>query len=180
MIKPPTRRTLRLLLRALEPADIDPLFAIQSDPEAMRFTYCSPSREATAIRLEEYAARFAEDGFAPWTAVLAAEERIVGWGGLNKDPGEPEWGVEVAYYFDPAYWGRGLASELVHESLAHAFDDLDLDHVGAFTRPDNIASARVLVKNGFELTRFVPELERDEYRVSKDSWQRLDNKARAR
>jgi len=93
MNKPPTRRTTRLLLRALEPVDIDPLYEIQSDPEAMKFTYCSPSREATATRLEEYAVRFAEDGFAPWTVILASEDRIIGWGGLNKDPAEPEWGA---------------------------------------------------------------------------------------
>ena len=71
MNKPPTRRTTRLLLRAPEPVDVDPLYEIQSDPEAMKFTYCSPSREATAARLEEYADRFAEDGFSPWTVVLA-------------------------------------------------------------------------------------------------------------
>ncbi|HEY4977203.1 MAG TPA: GNAT family N-acetyltransferase [Gaiellaceae bacterium] len=105
MTKPPTRHTSRLLLRAPELGDVDPLFAIQSDPDAMRFTFCSPNREATATRLAEYADRFAEDGFAPWTVVLADEDRIVGWGGLNKDPAEPEWGVEVAYYFDRAYWG---------------------------------------------------------------------------
>jgi ribosomal-protein-alanine N-acetyltransferase len=182
LTKPPTRRTARLLLRAPEPSDVDPLFAIQGDAEAMKFTYCAPSRDATAVRLEEYAARFAEDGFAPWTVVLAAEDRIVGWGGLNKDPGEPEWGTEVAYYFDPAYWGRGLASELVRESLALAFDDLDLDldYVGAFTMPENAPSARVLLKTGFEQIRFIPELERDEYRISNDSWMRLTNEARAR
>jgi hypothetical protein len=99
------------------------LFAIQGDPEAMHYTYCSPSREATATRLEEYAARFAEDGFESWTAVLATEDRVVGWGGLNKDPGEPEWGPEIAYYFDWACWARGLATELVLESLAYGFDD---------------------------------------------------------
>jgi ribosomal-protein-alanine N-acetyltransferase len=170
MSKPPTRRTSRLLLRAPERADVSPLYAIQSDPEAMKHTFCSPSLEATAVRLEEYAARFAEDGFAPWTVILAAEDRIIGWGGLNKDPGEPEWGTEVAYYFDRAYWGRGLATELVRESLAHAFEDLELEYVGAFTKPDNVASARVLSKNGFERTRFVPELERDEYRISAEKW----------
>ena len=52
----------------------------------MRFTYCSPSPEATAARLDDYAARFDEDGFAPRTVVFAAEERVIGWGGLNKDP----------------------------------------------------------------------------------------------
>jgi hypothetical protein len=37
-------------------------------------------------------------------AVLSAEDRIVAWGGLNKDPIAPEWGTEVACYIDRAYW----------------------------------------------------------------------------
>ena len=178
--EPPTRRTHRLLLRAPEPADVDPLYAIQSNKEAMRFTYCSPSREATAAHLESYAARFAEDGFAPWTAVLLSEDRVVGWGGLNKDPSAPEWGTEVAYYFDPVYWGRGLANELVRESLGLAFDDLRLDHVGAFVKSENVASVRVLVKCGFVRVRFVPELKRDEYRISRDERSKPPPEARAR
>ena len=136
----------------------------------MCFTYCSTGHEATVAHLDSYAARFAEDGFAPWTAVLVAEKRIVGWGGLNKDPSAPEWGVEVAYYIDSAYWRRGLASELVRESLAYAFKDLKLPAVGAFARPDNVASVRVLVKNRFQHVRYVESLERDEYRVFVDGW----------
>jgi RimJ/RimL family protein N-acetyltransferase len=170
MTKPPTRHTPRLLLRAPEPADVDPLFAIQGNAEAMRFTFCAPSREATAAHIVSYTARFAEDGFAPWTVVLEAEQRVVGWSGLNKDPSAPEWGVEIAYYLDPAYWGRGLATELVRESLALAFDELGLEDVGAFLKPENVASVRVLVKAGFERVRFVHELERDEYRVSAEWW----------
>ena len=135
----------------------------------MRHTYCAPSLEATAAHLESYAARFAEDGFAPWTAVLSAEDRIVGWGGLNKDPSAPEWGTEVAYYIDRAYWGCGLATELVCESLTLAFGDLGLDLVGAFAKPENAASVRVLVKAGFERARFVPELAREEFRVTAES-----------
>ena len=156
------------------------LFAIQGDPEAMHYTYCSPSREATATRLEEYAARFAEDGFESWTAVLATEDRVVGWGGLNKDPGEPEWGPEIAYYFDWACWARGLATELVLESLAYGFDDLGLPDVGAFARRENLASIHLLQKTGFAWVRFVPELERNEYRIFKDSRPQLDGYARAR
>ena len=105
---------------------------------------------------------------------------MIGWGGLNKDPSAPEWGVEVAYYIDSAYWRRGLASELVHESLAHAFDDLGLDEVGAFAMPENVASVRVLIKNGFRKVRFVPALDRDEYEISAERWQSLDSTRRAR
>ena len=164
------RKTAQLLLRALEPGDIDPLFAIQSDPAAMRFTYCSFSRAATAAHLESYAVRFSLDGFAPWTAVFAAESRIVGWGGLSRDPSAPHWGVEVAYFIHPSYWGRGLATELVQASLSLAFTELGLPKVGAFARPENRASIRVLAKVGFVRIRFVPELERDEFCVSADRW----------
>jgi RimJ/RimL family protein N-acetyltransferase len=168
--KPSTRRTGQLLLRAPEPADVEPLFAIQGDPTAMRFTYCSPSREATASFIESYAARFTEDGFAPWTAVLVAEQRVVGWGGLNRDPKAPHWGVEVTYFFDPSCWGRGLATELVQASLSHAFRDLGLSEVNAFVRPANDVSVRVLAKAGFARVRFVPELERDAFQISAAFW----------
>lgn len=66
--------------------------------------------------------------------------------------------------------GRGLATELVRESLAYAFSDLGLARVGAFVRHANAASVRELRKSGFTRVAFVPELERDEYHVSADTW----------
>jgi [ribosomal protein S5]-alanine N-acetyltransferase len=162
----PERRTARLRLRAPEEADVDAVFAIQGDGAAMRFTYCAEDRAATAAFLRAHADRFAVDGFAPWLAILAEEDRVVGWGGLIKDPKEPHWGVEVAYFLDRAVWGRGLASEIVAAALDHAFADLRLPEVGAFVRPANRASVRVLEKAGFARTGYVPELERDAYRIA--------------
>jgi RimJ/RimL family protein N-acetyltransferase len=131
----------------------------------MRFTYCAPDRDATRVFLEAHAARFAEDGFAPWVAELREGGRVVGWGGLNRDPHAPHWGVEVSYFVQRDCWGRGLAGEIVAAALALAFGSLRLAEVGAFTRPANHASARVLTRAGFERTGYVPELERDRYRV---------------
>jgi RimJ/RimL family protein N-acetyltransferase len=64
-----------------------------------------------------------------------------------------------------------LGTELVQESLSHAFRDLNLVDVGAFVRPENHASVLVLVKAGFARVRFVPELERDEFRISARTWE---------
>ena len=136
----------------------------------MQYTYVAPDREATAAYLEAYDARFAEDGFAPWVAVLRDERRVIGWGGLNRDPKEPHWGVEVAYFIHRCHWGVGLASELVQASLALAFRDLGLPEVIAFTRPANHASSRVLAKAGFSFLRHVTELERDQYVVTPSRW----------
>ncbi len=170
MTGPPTIETAQLLLRASRGSDTDELFEIQGDRDAMRHTYVAPDREATAAHLDAYGARFAEDGFAPWVAVLRAERRVIGWGGLNRDPKEPHWGVEVAYFIHRAYWGRGLASELVQASLGLAFCDLGVPEVIGFTRPANRASSRVLSKAGFTFLRHVTELERDQYVVTPDSW----------
>lgn len=170
---PPTIETARLRLRGPRAEDLDALHRIQGDRDAMRFTFCAPDREATRRHVEAHAARFREDGFAPWTAVLAASGDVVGWGGLCRDPEAPHWGVEVAYYLDRAHWGLGLATELVEAALAEAFGRIALPSVGAFTRPGNRASARVLEKAGFRFQAFVPELGRNQYRVGAREWRRM-------
>ena len=136
----------------------------------MQYTYCAPDREATARYVERYSARFSEDGFAPWTAVFKREHRVVGWGGLNRDPMAPTWGVEISYFIHPVYWGRGLATELVQAALELAFSGLELTEVGAFTHPKNRASSRILGKAGFSLMRYVPELDRDQYSLAAAAW----------
>jgi len=164
--------TERLLLRPLEHADLEPLWRIHGDEQAMRFTFSPDSPEASEQNLRAYAALSGTHGFAPWTALLRASGRVVGWGGLNVDPHAPGWGVEVSYFFDPAFHGRGLASELVAAALTHGFGELELSAIGAFARPENAASARVLEKNGFRLLGFVAELERNHYEIRSCDWQR--------
>lgn len=161
--RPPTIETGSLLLRAPSPEDVDAVFEIQGDREAMRYTYVAPDRDATARFLDAYAARFHLDGFGPWVALLKGESRVVGWGGLNKDPNAPHWGPEVSYFIHRSYQGRGLATELVRAALELAFRDLGLPEVSAFTMPGNAPSRRVLEKTGFVLVRYVPELERAWY-----------------
>ena len=163
MRAPPTVTTPQPKLRPTLPDDVDPLYAIQGNREAMLHSYCAPDRAATADWLGAYARRQAIDGFGPWTAVLRGDDRVVGWGGLNVDPFDPRWGVEVAYFIDASHWGRGLASEIVAAALAWAFGELGLASVDAFAKAENTASIRVLTKSGFRFTGVVAELERNRY-----------------
>jgi GNAT superfamily N-acetyltransferase len=113
--------TSRLTLRPFEPGDVDPLFAIQGDAQVMRYTFWAPVRADSERYLTAYAALYEEHGFAPWTMILRAEQRVVAWGGLSVDPFNPGWGVEVSYFVHPAYAGQGIASEIVQASLQHGF-----------------------------------------------------------
>ena len=167
----PTRQptqTLRLILRPLHADDVPLLYAIQSDAAAMRFTYCAPSLEACSHRLWKYEAMRTSHGFAPWVVLDRSDAKLIGWGGLGVDPLDPDWGPEISYFFHPAYWGRGLATELVAHCIEHAFHTLALSEVSAFAMPENVASIRVLEKSGFTFLRYEPSLARNHYRISAD------------
>lgn len=157
--------TPRMRLRPFQRGDAPHLYAIQGNPEAMRYTHCAPSLDDGARRLQAFEDSRAVNGLAPWVALDRADGRIVGWGGLAVDPFDPGWGVEVLYFFDPACWGRGCATELVRAALDHAFGPLALAEVDAYAMAENLASIRVLQKCGFVFLRHEPVLQRQRFRV---------------
>jgi ribosomal-protein-alanine N-acetyltransferase len=62
----------------------------------------------------------------------------------------PLQSANVGYWVDHARNGRGLATAAVADAVAFAFEDAGLHRVEAGTLLDNVASQRVLEKNGFE------------------------------
>ncbi len=156
--------TARLEFRRPRLADAPALFAFMGDAEAMRWTHVQASVRDLRRYLAAHACQARKIGFGPWTVIEAASGRIVGFGGLYDDPFDPGWGLEVAYFFAPEVWGRGYASELVQASLAAARAG-GAPLLTAFAHPQNPASRRVLEKAGFRRERFVPEMERDVFRL---------------
>ncbi|MDC6171170.1 GNAT family N-acetyltransferase [Paucibacter sp. XJ19-41] len=63
--------------------------------------------------------------------------------------------LEVSYLFLPEHWGRGYATETVHQVLAHAFGIMRLRRVVAETQSANAPSVRLLERLGFRLLRSV-------------------------
>ena len=85
-----------------------------------------------------------------WAAVLEEDSTFVGGIGF-KGPANAEGEVELGYGFDAAYRNRGLATEAVQAMTEWAFEEPTVTAVTAETNYTNIASARVLQKNGFQL-----------------------------
>src|SRR5262249_42592924 len=112
-------------------------------------------------------------GFGFWTVRDLATGRFAGRGGLLHTAITGGDDVEVAYAFLPEFWGRGLATELAHESVRMAFEVLGLAEVGCFALPTNLASRRVMEKVGFRYERDVVyhELQHVLYRLRVDGGQ---------
>lgn len=156
--------TSRLILRRPRLADVPALFEFLGDAAAMQHTHADASLRGCRRRVAVHEWRRRHDGYAPWTVTAKSDKRIIGWGGLYDDPFDPGWGVEVAYFFHPSAWGQGYASEMVGACMGVADHTLRLPEVRAFAHPGNGGSRRVLEKAGFEVLRFVPEMDRLLYR----------------
>lgn len=144
--------TQRLRIRPIADTDFDAVFALESDPEIMRYIRDAETNpEGTRARMARWRA-YAENN--PGLGVFAVELQETGaLAGtctarhLNFDPQSPE--MEIGYIIDKTCWGQGLASELVPALTQYLLKTSGADHVVAFTDLENHASQRVLLKNGF-------------------------------
>lgn len=164
-----TVETDRLVLRCPKLADVPDLFVFLGDGEAMRHTHVDASLAECRRRIAVHEWQRRRKGYAPWTVVTKVDGRIVGWGGLYDDPFVSGWGAEIGYYFHPAVWGHGYATELMLACISLADTALQLPEVRAFARPANTSSRRVLEKAGFKEVRFVPSLQRLLFRRGRPS-----------
>ncbi len=55
---------------------------------------------------------------------------------------------------DKAFWGKGVATEVIREIVAHAFKELGISYIGAEVEEENIPMRKVLEKAGFEQDGF--------------------------
>jgi [ribosomal protein S5]-alanine N-acetyltransferase len=59
--------------------------------------------------------------------------------------------AELGYWIAKPYWGKGIVTDSVKAFVKYAFDELGLCRITASVFEPNLASARVLEKNGFQL-----------------------------
>jgi ribosomal-protein-alanine N-acetyltransferase len=105
----------------------------------------------------------------PWAVIDKATGSWIGKLGLmyQEDwPGPDKF--EVDYELDPAWWGRGLATEGTQAALRYAFTQLQLPRIIGATVPEHVASRRVMEKCGLS---YQGELE---FRDARIVWYALD------
>jgi ribosomal-protein-alanine N-acetyltransferase len=92
-------------------------------------------------------------GFGLWAVFDRASGAFLGRGGLQHTAVTGSDEVEVGWVIVPERWGEGLATELALASVDAGFETLAVGDLIAYTRPDNVASRRVMEKAGFSYER---------------------------
>ncbi len=146
----PNIHTRRMILRGFTPEDFEPLCAILSKRDVLRYlpnTEPFPPQVVERI-MQRQTRHWQEHGYG-WYAVADRQTaELVGWCGLNvlDETGE----TEIKYLLDKPYWGRGLATEAATRCMQAGFDEQGLGEIIGLVHPENIASRRVLEKLGLQ------------------------------
>ncbi len=155
-------KTTRLLLRDFVAADWPAVYVYQRDPRYLRLYEWT---DRTPAEAQDFVQMFVDQqADQPRTRfqlaiTLPDSGEVIGNCGIRlAAAGSHE--AEIGYEIAPDQWGRGYATEAVAAIIRFGLTELGVHRLSAWLVADNVASARVLEKNGFQIEGRLRDKER--------------------
>ena len=147
----PTLDGHRLRLRWIEQDDLESLFGVFSDRDALRWWRHPPlaSTEDASIYLEQVHRGYEHGDLLQWGVERRIEGDLIGTAllaGFDAVHGR----AELRLLLKSRHWGLGYGREAATILLAHAFGELGLRRIEAETPPANAGSLKTLEALGFK------------------------------
>ncbi|MFJ3227363.1 GNAT family N-acetyltransferase [Streptomyces sp. NPDC086783] len=133
---------MEVALRPVHDSDLPVFFRLSNDPESNRMAAFTARDPADRELFDAHWRRVRSSSAVVRTVLVDGD--VVGSAAVYGEPGE----LEVTYWIDRAYWGRGIATAALRALIA-AVPERPLR---ARAAADNAASVRVLEKCGFRET----------------------------
>ncbi len=183
--------TGRLEMRPLAPGDADALARIASDERVGLKLGLVPC-PCSVAEVESWIAAAPAQIDAGTDYLLTVRDKnsgtIIGSAGLDEliEQGVSGREYDLGYWFDPAWWGKGLGRECAMALRDWAFETLRTGGLRASCLMDNQASAHVLEKTGFHymntVLKYRPARRRTalvaQFRMDKPRWERCVRRER--
>ena len=131
-------------------SDAEPLVPLANDPYIARYLSHVFPQPYTRADADRWIAEQLNAELAGQFAIEVGGE-LAGGIGFILGTGERTGTASLGYWLGRRYWGRGVMSEAVQASTQWAFETLRVRRVWANVMEPNVASVRVLEKNGFML-----------------------------
>jgi RimJ/RimL family protein N-acetyltransferase len=128
---------------------------MDADPGFMALLGGVRDEAGTLAYLDRNLSHWAEHGFGLWMLRDRGSGAMAGRAIVRHLAVEGTDEVEIGYGFMPAWWARGLATEIARACVRIGLETLQLPSVVAVTLPEHAASRRVLVKAGLRYERDV-------------------------
>lgn len=146
----PIIQTERLLLRNVKKEDASDMLKYLSDEVVVKHMGLDPFQNVKDA-LEEihwYDSIYKECSGIRWGITLKGEDKVIGTCGfLNR--ALKHYKAEVGFELSKEYWERGIAGEALEAVIKYGFQNFELERIEALIEPENIASQRLVEKQGF-------------------------------
>lgn len=140
----------RLLLRRITNDDVQEVFELRSNPETMRYIprpLVTNYDEALA-HIKMINDKIDTNEGINWAVTLKGNTKLLGIVGHYRIQWH-NFRSEIGYMFLPECHGQGIATEVISLLIDYGFNDMKMHSLEAVIDPRNLASGRVLEKNGF-------------------------------
>jgi ribosomal-protein-alanine N-acetyltransferase len=150
--------TRRLILRTLQPKDLDGLFTLYRDSEVRRYF---PEGVLTYEETKEELDWFLKGGdpdhpqLGLWATIHKETGQFIGRCGLIPWVIEGRDEVEIAYLLARSYWRQGLGAEVAQALVRYGFEQLQRRRLIALIDPENQASIRTARSVGLRFERCI-------------------------
>ena len=135
-------------IRSYARGDTRAVFTYANNPNVsrhLRDSFPYPYTRRDALRWVSAAlAQDVETNFA-----IATADELIGGIGFQMQADVQRHSAEVGYWLGEPHWGRGITTRAVAAIVDYAFGHFDLVRLYAYVFEGNVASERVLEKNGF-------------------------------
>ncbi len=147
----PTLTTEHLVLRKMKASDAADMYEYARLPEVTRYLTWRPHPNPGYTReyLEYLGSRYAVGDFHDWAVTLKDSGKMIGTCGFTRFD-LPNNSAELGYVLNPAYHGKGYATEAAREIIRFGFEQLKLHRIEARHMVGNDASHRVMQKLGMK------------------------------
>ncbi len=155
----PTLATDNFLLRKFNTNDIDALFEIRSNPFAMQYI-SRPIAKAKeeAVALFDMMQKAEEDSLGiSWAIQYKDNAEMLGYIGFYRID-FANYRAEIGYTLNPKHFNKGIMQEVVKPVIAHGFNHFNFNSIIADINPLNIASVKLVEKNGFVQEAYFREI----------------------
>jgi ribosomal-protein-alanine N-acetyltransferase len=142
--------TKRLLLRRIDENDIAEVLALRGNPETMKYIPrpLAKTEEDALAHINMINEKIDTNIGINWGITIKRNSKIIGIIGHYRIQPENHR-AEIGYMSLPEYHGKGYITEAIKAVVEYGFEQMNLHSVEAIIDPENIASERVLQKNGF-------------------------------
>jgi putative acetyltransferase len=140
--------TKRMLLRPWTIEDLDDFYEYAKNPKVGPNAGWEPHKDK-GISLGILQSFIKNDEVR--AIVYKENNKVIGSLGVHSD--RKREGVQakmIGYVLSESYWGKGLMSEAVKETIRYLFEEERIDIVSCYHYPSNIRSKRVIEKSRFK------------------------------